>query len=147
MTVNDTSILTSMKKMLDIGPSDDSFDDNIVVEINTVFSQLFQLGVGPQTDAFYIEDDTAKWQDFIGDTSTILMVKTYMKDSIRMSWDPPATGYALDAMQKRIEKFEWRLQVAAEESRKAAETITLVTPDPSDTPEPFVTYFTGDNNG
>ena len=52
------SILDSVKKVLNQGADDDFFDPDILMHINTVFSTLHQLGVGPE-DGFAIEDDAA----------------------------------------------------------------------------------------
>ena len=41
------SILTSIKKLLGISEEDDYFDPDIIMHINTVFTILTQLGVGP----------------------------------------------------------------------------------------------------
>lgn len=59
------SILDSTKKILGIAADYDVFDNDIVMHINSVFSTLNQLGVGPEF-GFAIEDDTATWDDFLG---------------------------------------------------------------------------------
>ena len=58
------SILTSIKKMLGITEDYTHFDADIIMHINSVFSILTQLGIGPE-DGFVIQDDKAVWTDFI----------------------------------------------------------------------------------
>lgn len=42
------SILTSIKKLLSIAVEDKSFDQDIIININSVFMILNQIGVGPE---------------------------------------------------------------------------------------------------
>ena len=49
------SILDSIKKLLGIDPSDPSFDDEVIMDINSVFTILTQLGIGPK-GGFLITD-------------------------------------------------------------------------------------------
>ena len=49
------SILTSIKKLLGIAEEYEHFDPDIVMYINSAFSVLTQLGVGPE-EGFRIED-------------------------------------------------------------------------------------------
>ena len=51
------SILTSIKKLLGIAEDYTHFDDDIIIHINSAFSSLNQLGVGPSY-GFHIEDDS-----------------------------------------------------------------------------------------
>ena len=108
-----SSILKDVKKM--IGPSEiyDQFDKDIVIHINSVFTILQQLGVGPK-EGFAIEDDSAEWEDFIEDTDNkFQMVKSYMYLKVRMQFDPP-TGSVASAFEEQIKEYEWRLSVAPE---------------------------------
>lgn len=109
------SILTSTKKVLGIDESYDVFDTDITMHINSVFSTLQQLGVGPSS-GFSIEDETATWEDFIGTSTVINNVKSYMCLRVRLLFDPPATSFALDAITSQVKEFEWRLNVAADKS-------------------------------
>jgi hypothetical protein len=77
-----------------------------------VFSDLTQLGVGPD-EGFEIMDSDVTWDTYVNSPAQS-SVKSYMYLRLRMIFDPPSTGYALDAMQKQIERFEWRLNVERE---------------------------------
>lgn len=107
------SILTSTKKILGIADDYTVFDLDIILHINSVFSTLTQLGVGP-TAGFMISDKTTEWVDFLGDDLELNAVKTYIYLRVRMLFDPPATSYAVEAMKEQIKELEWRLNVVRE---------------------------------
>ena len=107
------SILTSIKKLLGIEANYTHFDTDIIIHINTVLMVLTQLGVGPQ-DGFFIEDDKATWEDFIPGMVPFEGVKTYMYQKVKLIFDPPLSSAVIDAMQRSIDQFEWRLQVQAD---------------------------------
>lgn len=106
-------ILTDVKKM--IGPSEiyDQFDKDLIIHINSVFTILQQLGIGPKT-GFALEDGKEEWTDFdstIESSNIFQMVKSYMYLKVRMQFDPP-TGSVASAFQEQIKEYEWRLSVA-----------------------------------
>ena len=102
------SILSSVKKVLGIEPEYTQFDPDIIMHINTTFSVLNQLGVGPE-DGFSIVDDTAVWNN-----PKLEMVKTYIYLSVRALFDPPASSFVLDSINRKISELEWRLNVAVD---------------------------------
>lgn len=118
------SILKSTKKILGVGEADTSFDVDIMLHINSVLSVLNQVGIGP-TDGFSIEDDTATWGAFIGTDPRLNLVKTYLYLKVRLLFDPPGTSYAIDAMEKQIAEFEWRLNVLREEESWTDPTVPV----------------------
>ena len=107
------SILTSIKKMLGIEEEYEHFDADIIIHINSVFSILTQLGVGP-ANGFTISDKTATWDQFIGDSTAIESVKTYMYLKVRLIFDPPLSSAVLESMKQTISELEWRLNVSAD---------------------------------
>lgn len=107
------SILTSIKKMLGISEEYEHFDPDIVMHINSVFMDLTQLGVGP-SEGFAIEDDTSTWTDFLPDNNKFEAVKSYMHLRVKILFDPPTSSAVMEAMKREIDKWEWRLNVAAE---------------------------------
>ena len=106
------SILDSVKKMLGVDLVDDSFDMELIIFINDVFSKLNQLAVGPTT-TYAIDDRLDKWTDFLLDRTDLNMVKTYMYLQVRITFDPPTNPSLLENMMKRIQEYEWRLNVQA----------------------------------
>lgn len=107
------SILTSIKKLLGIAEEYTHFDTQITMHINSVFMILTQLGVGPK-EGFYIEDDSASWEDFLSDPSQFQATKTYIYQKVCLVFDPPASSAVIEAMKESIREFEWRLNHAAE---------------------------------
>jgi hypothetical protein len=108
-----TSILDSTKKALNLGSSYTPFDEDVIMHINSVFSTLNQLGVGPE-EGFMIEDKNAQWSDFLDGDSRLNNIKTYMYLRVRMLFDPPTLSYLAEAMQKQITELEWRINVQRE---------------------------------
>lgn len=106
------SVLTSVKKILGVPEDYTAFDFDIITHINGVFSILYQMGVGPE-EGFYIEDDSAIWGDFFSDTD-LNVVRSYVFLRVRMLFDPPTTSFLLDAMNKQIQEFEWRISTQRE---------------------------------
>ena len=109
----ETSILTSIKKMLGIAEDYTEFDEDIITHINSVFLNLTQLGVGPE-EGFMIEDDTAVWEDFIDDSIQLQAVKTYMYLKVKLLFDPPLSSSVTEAFTRMIAALEWRLNVAVD---------------------------------
>jgi hypothetical protein len=102
------SILTSIKKLLGIGEDYTQFDSELIMYINSVFSTLLQLGVGPTT-AFRITGTSEEWDDFLEDATHLESVKTYIYLRVRLMFDPPQTGYLVEAITKQILEHEWRM--------------------------------------
>lgn len=109
------SILISTKKILGIADDYTVFDLDIITHINSAFSTLTQLGVGPAI-GFMIEDSEAEWANFIGIDLQLNVVKSYVFLKVRMLFDPPTTSYLITAMEKQIEELEWRLNTHREET-------------------------------
>lgn len=104
------SILNSIKKMLGIPATDTAFDEDILVNINSAFMTLNQIGVGPAA-VYSIEDSTPTWIDFLTDSVMYSAVKTYIYLKVKVVFDPPGTSFLLDAMRNQIQELEWRLNV------------------------------------
>lgn len=109
----ETSILTSIKKMLGVAEDYTEFDEDIITHINSVFMNLTQLGVGPE-EGFMIEDDTAVWEDFIDDSIKLQAVKTYMYLKVKLLFDPPLSSSVTESFTRMIAELEWRLNVAVD---------------------------------
>jgi len=109
-----TSIMDSLKDSLSIPIEDDSYDEELLMHINTIFFKLSQLGVGSETP-FVVEDNSSEWTDFVEDISTIAMVKTYMYLELRLLFDPPSNSSLASAMKEQIAEYEWRMNVAKDD--------------------------------
>ena len=104
------SILTSVKKLLGIAEENTEFDLDIILHINSVFTILTQLGVGP-SKGFFITDNSATWSDFVPEGTMMEAVKSYMGCKVKILFDPPASSVAMQALQNMCNEFEWRLNV------------------------------------
>jgi len=121
------SILESTKKVLGLAADYDAFDTDIVMHINSGFSVLNQLGLGPD-DGFTIEDSTETWEEYIGSTKYIEMIRTWMYLYVRLIFDPPTTSFAGGAFQKQLDEHTWRLNVVREEEKWQDPTVSQLTP-------------------
>lgn len=103
------SILNTIKKMLGIEEEYEVFDTDIIVNINMVFNVLNQLGVGP-SEGFSIKDSSTTWEDYLGTSKKLEMVKTYIYLKVRQVFDPGSSSFNT-AIQSQIDELEWRLTV------------------------------------
>lgn len=108
------SILTSIKKLLGIDEDYTHFDADLIMHINSVFSILTQLGVGPP-DGFSITGKSEKWDSFITkDPNNFSLVKSYIHLKVKLLFDPPVGSAVIESINRQISEFEWRLNAAAE---------------------------------
>lgn len=106
--MSNDSILNSVKKVIGLTPENTQFDVDVIMHINTVFTILAQLGIGPDT-GFSIADSTSKWSDYIADDLMNSALETYVALRVRMYFDPPQNSSLADAINKQIAELEWRL--------------------------------------
>lgn len=133
------SILKSTKKYLQIGVDDDSFDPDVIMHINTVFSTLNQLGVG-LPDGFVVEDDTTKWDDFMPmatHKAQVSRIKGYIWVSTRLLFDPPEMQPLLTALQGQKTELEFRLSVDREDAEWQDPAVAVDVVDGGDPLNPF----------
>ena len=109
------SILTETKKALGVAENYTAFDVDILMHINSAFSTLNQLGIGP-ANGFAIEDASTTWDAFLGENLKLNSVKTYVYLKVRLVFDPPTTSYHIEALNKQAQELEWRLNVVREET-------------------------------
>lgn len=114
------SILNSIKKLLGIAEDYDHFDSDIIMHINSVFTTLTQLGVGPE-DGFSINDEAEKWEDFLPEERMIHSVKSYMFMKVKLMFDPPLSSAVIECTKEQIKEMEWRLQVAVDSANTKSE--------------------------
>lgn len=107
------SILTSIKKLLGIDSAYTHFDTDIIIHINSVFTILNQLGVGP-TDGFSITGDSEVWSEFLTNPQKIEFVRTYVYLKVRLIFDPPTSSAVIEAINRTINELEWRIMVAVD---------------------------------
>lgn len=109
---NMDSILLSMKKMLGMEPDYTHFDTDVIININSIFMHLQQLGVGPK-EGFSIKGNEQIWGDFV-EEGDLEAAKTFMYLKLRLLFDPPSNAFLVDSMVRQVSEIEWRLNVQAE---------------------------------
>lgn len=103
------SILNSTKKSLGYHPEYAAFDPEILMHINSVLSDLNDLGVGP-AEGFQVTGADETWAQFLGSDLRLNAVKTYVNLRLRMIFDPPANSFTQTAFKEQIKEWEWRLR-------------------------------------
>ena len=106
-----SSILEDVKKVLGVDPSNDVFDLDIALHINSTFATLHQLGVGPE-EGFFITGPQTKWSEFTTDPR-LSGIKSYLVGKVRLAFDPPQHSYTQEAVKETLKEFEFRLDVAS----------------------------------
>lgn len=108
------SILDTIKKMLGIDSTYDAFDTDIIVNINSAFMTLYQLGVGPK-EGFMITGSIETWDQYLDSESIeIDGVKNYIYLKTRLGFDPPTSSFVMESMKNTIAELEWRLNVLSD---------------------------------
>lgn len=122
----ETSILSTIKKLIGIDPSSTVFDTDIIIHINSVFSTLQQLGVGPE-EGFFIEDKNSDWDEYVPENANAQnMIKTYMYLSVKLLFDPPTTSFAITSLEKQKEIYEGRISLWREWELDPVDPLTKV---------------------
>lgn len=106
--INDEQILASIKHLLLVDESYTVFDEDIRMHINTILSNLVQMGVGP-INGFAVLDGTETWSDFVDDDTKLQQVKTYVYLKCRLLFDPPQSSALIESINRQAAELEWRL--------------------------------------
>ena len=112
------SILTTVKKMIGITEEYTHFDVDLIAHINSVFMTLTQLGVGP-AEGITIKDKNTTWDEFMVDSPLREMVKSYMAKKVQLLFDPPDRSIIMEAANRQIAEFEWRLNAAVDHNQSS----------------------------
>lgn len=109
------SILNEIKRMLGISEDNQDFDVNLLIHINSALSNLYDVGVFkiPPPEAKGSED---MWDMINIKRSHLFMLKQYVYMSVRLTFDPPETSFAISSMEKIKNELEWRLHKEFDET-------------------------------
>lgn len=102
------NILQTIKKLIGVVPSDDSFDIDITIYINTTLTILSQLGL-TEADKCPMIDSSTTWDELLGAREDLEYVKTYICMKCKLLFDPPTSSVAMDALNRTISELEWRI--------------------------------------
>ena len=122
----DDSILSSVKtSMPNSGVPQDYtvFDNELIIDINSVLAELSQIGVGPIDTVFSITDSSETWGDFIDDEELLSLVPLYVATQVRLMFDPPKSSIVKEALEKSASKLEFRINDACRRYHKRKEDI------------------------
>lgn len=107
------SILVAIKKLLGLDSEDTSFDTDLIININSAIDVLRQVGV-PIDPGYYVEDDSATWEDIVPSGKNLSQIRTYLQMKVRKWFDPPQNGTTMEALNSSIAELEWRISVAVD---------------------------------
>lgn len=105
-----SSILNDVKKLLGLDVDYKAFDSDVIIHINSAFSHLNQLGLGPQ-EGFMIHNEADQWDEVLGSDPNLNLVKTYVYLKTRLAFDPPTTSFAIEAIKEQLKEQEWRISI------------------------------------
>lgn len=104
----DNNILTSIKKINNIADSDTSFDQELILYINSALMVIMQEWHG-MDHSFKLLDGTETWQDLLGEDTDYEGIKEFIGLKVKLMFDPPSNSAVLQAINERIKDLEWRL--------------------------------------
>ena len=109
------SILNSVKRLCNgITADNNAFDDDIIMYINSIFFNLWQLKIGPET-VFSISNKDTTWDKFLSEDDPLFgTVKIYVGSKVRHRFDPPTNTNVMNALNETIRECEWRMNETAE---------------------------------
>ena len=106
------SILNTIKPMVNVSVSDNSFDTELIADINTALFRLNKLGVGPE-NGFMINDENASWYDFMLSDTNLESIKTYVFIKTKLLFDPPPPS-AIAIYEKQAQELEWLINASVD---------------------------------
>lgn len=104
-----SDVITDVKQMVGASIYDNSFDVNIVIAINSVLAVLSDIGISEVDNIRLDIGDIVSWDELLLGRTDIEYIKSYIQLKVKMLFDPPSSSALLDAYNRQIEEFEWRL--------------------------------------
>ena len=104
------NILDSVKKMCNVAEDDSSFDQDLIIYINSALMTIMQEWHG-MDNSFVVEDGTEEWSDFLGDNTDFEGVKQLVGLKVKLMFDPPSNSSVMQAINDQIKDLEWRLYI------------------------------------
>jgi hypothetical protein len=108
-----TSILDDVKEMLGLLPADTSFDNVVVMHINSAFTFLFNAtGIGGPS-GFEITGHQETW-DMLFEDVRLNSIRSYVFVRVKVLFDPHIVGAVMAAHERQFQEMENRLQSEAD---------------------------------
>lgn len=108
-----------------VGPAVDytPFDPDMLLFINSAFSDLYSLGIGPE-NGFKVTENDAPWSDFLEEGPILEWCKEFIYLNVRLRFDPPSNSFLVNALKERVTELR-NLLNAEREAKKFEEEETL----------------------
>lgn len=106
------SILKTVRQFIGPSASYDVFDNTLLIHVNSAFSRLCQLGVGPSTP-FRVCDESTTWSDFMHPDDMPPDVIEYICIQTRLMFDTPGNSTTTNSLKEQAAKLEWLLKEVA----------------------------------
>ncbi len=110
------NILASVKKICNVLEDDTSFDQELILFINSALMVIMQEWHG-MDHAFRLEDGTETWDDLLGEDTDYEGVKELIGLKVKLMFDPPSNSAVIQAMNDQIKDLEWRLYLWKDNNR------------------------------
>ena len=104
------SILKTIRKKIGLTIDDESFDEDLLVEINSCCSYLYQLGIDNFSN-FIVSGTEEQWNDLGLNEAVLSAVKKYMWIRVRLAFDPPSNSFLVENLKQEMREAEWRINV------------------------------------
>ena len=114
-----TSILETIKQMLGIDPTDESFDNELIIFINGELSAVQKLGVGPE--GYKIAGKDNIWSEFLGTRTDLEEVKTNIYLRVRLLFDPPQNSFAITALKDKVGEGNFYIELYRDKTEEVPE--------------------------
>ena len=114
----ETSILKTIRSMLDMDPDDEVYHNDILVHINSAIMTLGQLGIGPK-DGFIVSSAADTWDEFLRESKLLEGAKQYIYIKTRLGFDPPTSSFVVEAMRAAATELESRLNMQVDPGEEA----------------------------
>ena len=109
------TILEYVKTKVDIehDDNDDTFDDRLLIDIETAIAELQQLTELELPDNIY---NTTTFEDIVktSENGLLMLCKTFVGICVRLTFDPPS-GSVLTSLEKSKESIESRITIQPKE--------------------------------
>lgn len=114
----ETSVLKTIRSMLDMDPDEEVYNNDILIHINSAIMTLIQLGVGPK-DGFVVSSAADTWNEFLGNSKLLEGAKQYIYIKTRLGFDPPTSSFVVEAMKASATELESRLNMQVDPGEEA----------------------------
>ena len=112
------TILEYVKTKVDIehDDNDDTFDDRLLIDIETAIAELQQLTELELPDSIY---NTTTFEDIVktSENGLLMLCKTFVGICVRLTFDPPS-GSVLTSLEKSKESIASRITIQPKEVLK-----------------------------